>query len=147
MSSPLVGTPIVSRKRLDEVLIWMVDNERNYCCGSIEIHNGGGAAETILCGTVVADATLSDSSDPLDLQPDFDDAITINDKPVIIPAGQSRDVAALIRGPALVCFDGLVRTSDDESDASLKGRLDAMLAQGVKFKRIPSVTQTSDLNG
>jgi hypothetical protein len=144
-NNPLVGSRILSKKFLHDMLVWMVDNERNYCCTSIEIHNSTGADVVYDIGTIVADADLSDNATPANLQPAFDDAILLERKTV--PAGESRDFPALVRGPALVNFDELVRTSDSETDSHLAGRCDALIAQGIRFVREPATKSTVDLNG
>lgn len=144
MSNPLIGTKKASKRLLSDMLVWLVDNERRYCCTSIKIANAGGSAVTKEIGTVVADATLGDNAEPTGMHPAFKDAITM--ERVTIPAGESREVPALIRGPAIVNFDELERASDAENDATLMGRLDEMIKQGVVFIRQPAVTEVSDLD-
>lgn len=123
----LVGTPKTSGKTLSEVIIREWDESLNR--SSIKL-----AAGTYLIGQVIGAATKGDSS--LGTEPAFTDAICLEN--ITVPAGQNWDVAALVRGPALCNFDGIVRNPSNETDAALVTRLANLVAQGIVFYREPT---------
>ncbi len=140
----LIGTPITFGKLEQDLLIWMADNSREYCCTGIKITNATGDPVKHTVGDIVTSATLSDSSDPKTQQGDFTDALLL--KNITVPANDSVDVRALVRGPALVNFDAVTKTSPSESDASVRSRISNLVAKGIAFVRQPLVSTTPDLN-
>jgi hypothetical protein len=140
----LVGTPITFGALEQDVLLWMMDNSREYCYTAIRLTNATSAAVKHKPGEVIASATLAPSADPKTQQGAFTDALLMQN--VSVPANGVADVRALVRGPAICNFDAVVRSSDSETDAQLRTRLANLVANGVQFIREPSVQSTVDLN-
>lgn len=136
----LVGTPLTSKKKIDDLVLWEV--EQRYTRTSVEVTGGDGNTE-LLIGSVITNATTSISADP-GYQPSFSDVLCLEN--VTVEYGEVREVIALVRGPALVNLDEVVRTTN-ESDADLKTRLADLIAQGVRFVREPVEQTTLSLDG
>lgn len=140
----LVGTPIVFSKLEQDVLLWMVDNEREYCYTAIKLTNNTGAAVTYRPGKVITSATLADGADPKTIQGDFTDALLM--QTVVVPANSTANARAIVRGPAICNLDAVEKTSDGETDASVIARVANLVAKGIQFVREPSVRSTPLLN-
>lgn len=141
---PLIGSPITWPKLEQDVLYWMADNSREYCYTAIKITNATDADVKHHPGEVIASATLSDSADPKTQQGDFTDALLMEN--VVVPANSYMDCRALVRGPAIVNFDAITKTSDGESDASVRSRIANLVGKGIQFIRQPQVRSTLNLN-
>lgn len=141
----LIGTPLTIHRLESDLVIWMADNSREYCCTSIKLTNATSAAVEHKVGEVVASATLSSNADLKTLQGDFTDALLL--KHCYVPANSTLDVPALVRGPARVNFNEVERTSADETDASVRSRIANLVAKGVQFVLEPAVQTAVDLNG
>lgn len=139
----LVGKPITFGKLEHDVLVWMVDNEREYCYTAIRLTNATGAAVKHTPGEVIAGATLSPNADPKTQQGDFTDAVLMQN--VSVPANDTADVRAVVRGPCILNLDAIVRTAN-ETDAQLRTRLANLVAKGVQFIREPLKKTIPNLN-
>ena len=89
-------------------------------------------------GQVIAAATPGAQSEGL--VPDPTSAIVC--EKITVPAGQTWDIAALVRGPCLVNFDQIVRVAGTgadglETDAELATRLEGLSDQAIRFVREP----------
>lgn len=142
----LVGTSLALGKQLHDVLLWEVGGQHagEYTRSAIKYTNSSGNDVTIDIGTIIADATESDLVDT-DLEPAWTDALTV--ARVTIPDSESRDIPVLVRGPAIINLDEIVRTSEEESDASVIARCDQLIAQGIRIVRHPANNEIPDLNG
>ena len=133
MGRPLVGETVTSKKNIHDVLLWEL--EQRYCREPIELTEG-----EYEIGEVIAGATLGASS--VGAVPEITDAICLEG--VTIPSGETWEVKALARGPALVNMDEIVKATEDETDAALRTRLANLCEQGIKFVREPVVQSTPD---
>jgi hypothetical protein len=133
---PLVGDPISDKKRLDELILEEWDPR--YSRTAVELTAG-----TYEIGEVLVNKTVGDSV--VGAQPSFSDSICIEN--ITVPASETWEVAALVRGPALLNLDAVKRASDNESDSALITRLADLLAQGVRFVREPVYSTVTDTDG
>lgn len=141
----IVGTAIRRPRQEQDLVLWINDNERNYCCTIIEYPNATSADIEVPVGKVVDNAhtILADFATPAALQPTFDNGIVL--KRTIVPPGGA-DVEVLVRGPAILNFNEVERASANESDAALTTRLSVLVSQGIRFTKHPPVTSTPDLD-
>ena len=134
--NPLIGTPVASKKVISDLILW--EAEPRYCRGAVDLPAG-----TYEIGQVLANETPAAASGAAGAQPTYSDVLCLEN--IVIASGQTREVAALLRGPALVNMDEVVRTTN-ETDAALRTRLADLIAQGVRFVREPAVQSTLDLD-
>ena len=132
MPGPLVGTPVIDKKRIDDLILW--ECEQRYTRTTITLPAG-----TYEIGEVATNETVG--AHAIGAQPSFSDVLIIEN--ITVPSGENWEVNALVRGPALLDFDEVVRVTD-ETDAALRTRLADLLAQGVRFVRQPVYTEESD---
>lgn len=135
--NPLVGTAVTDKKTLGELLLKEWDER--YCREAVDLPAGD-----YEIGDVILNETVSAGSSH-GLSPTFSDVICLQN--IVIPDGETREVAVLARGPALVNMDAVTRANDSESDADLRTRLADLKNQGVRFVREPAVQSTPDLFG
>jgi hypothetical protein len=135
--NPLVGAAITDKKKLSDLILW--EPEPRYSRCAIDLGEG-----TYEIGDVFTDESPATASSAANLQPTFTDVICLEN--ITIPAGETREVAVFVRGPALLNMDAVTRTSDAESDSSLKTRLADLAAQGIRFVREEVVTSRPSLD-
>lgn len=135
--NPLVGTAQTSKKRLSDLILWEL--EQRYTRTAVDLPAG-----TYEIGEVLLNESQATGS-AHGAQPSFSDVLCLEN--VTVPTGETREVAVLARGPALVNLDEVVRATENETDADLITRLADLLAQGVRFVREPAVQSTPDLWG
>jgi hypothetical protein len=135
--NPLVGTKVTSKRRVEDLVLWEI--ERKYCRTAVDLSAG-----TYVVGQVLTNESPAASSAAAGHQPTFSDVLCLQN--LTIPSGQTREVAVLARGPALVNLDEVERATTDESDADLKTRLADLIAQGVRFIRETAINEDSDLD-
>lgn len=133
MGRSLVGTPVEDKTRLSELILDEYDPR--YCRLPIELTAG-----TYEIGEVAVNATIGDSANGAG--PSTSDAIILEN--VTVPATETWEVPALVRGPAILNLDAVVRSSDTESDADLITRLGDLTTRGVVFVREPSFNEETD---
>lgn len=133
MPRTLVGEPIVDKSRIDDLILWEV--EPRYCRHSVTLPAG-----TYQIGEVLLNETVGASA--VGAQPTFSDVICLEN--VTVPASENWEVPALVRGPALLNMDAVIRSGPSETDGQLRTRLADLLAQGVRFVREPVYHETAD---
>ena len=127
MARTLVGTPVVSKTTVDDLILWEL--ERRFTRHSIDLDAG-----TYVIGEVIVDAMNDIADDAVGKGPAFTDALILEN--IVVPYGETISVPCLCRGPALVNLDAVVRTTN-ETDDNLKTRLGDLIGQGVRFVREP----------
>lgn len=132
----LAGERRISPRRVEDLVLW--EAEPRYCRTSVVIEG----PLVLEVGTVLVDAVPSASA-AAGLQPAFSDSISLRN--VTIGSGETAEVPALVRGPALLNLDEVVRATSSENDTDLKTRLADLRAQGVRFVRDPQHTNDSPL--
>lgn len=129
----LIGTPVTDKKRIDDLILKEFDPRYNRTTVQL-------TAGTYEIGQVLVDKTVGTEAQYA--QPTFSDVLCCEN--VTVPSGETWDVAVLARGPALVNFDAVKRSSDSETDSQLRTRLADLLSQGVRFVREPVHQEESD---
>lgn len=138
--NPVVGERVVSPKRVQDLVLW--EAEQRYTRTAVVLEGG-----EYKIGEVLVDAWPQSEDSAHGAQPTFTDAICLENVTIEDDSVSTREVAVLVRGPALVNMDEIERTSDAETDDQLRTRLADLLAQGVRFVREPAVREESDLWG
>ncbi len=133
MPRPLAGTPVVDKKKVHDLVLWEI--EKRYTRTAVKLTTGEYEIGEILVNPAAADEVVGS-------QPTFSDAICLEN--ITIEAGDGEvSVPVLVRGPALLNLDEIVRADDDETDAELITRLLDLRNQGVRFVREPVEFTTS----
>lgn len=131
--NPLVGAAVESPARLSDLILWECDPRYTRTCVGL-------SAGTYVIGEILANESPSTVS-AHGGQDTFSDVLCLEN--IVIPNGETREVAALVRGPALANLDAVKRVSDEETDAEVITRLADLIAQGVRFVHEPAVQTTS----
>lgn len=130
----LGGDSVTDKRRVQDLVLWEI--EQRYTRTAVDLPAG-----TYVVGQVLTNETPATASSAVNLQPSFSDVLCLEN--LTIPEGETREVGALARGPALVNLDEVERANDSETDSALKIRLADLIAQGVRFVREP-VEQNDD---
>ena len=133
--NPLALAPVQDEGRVEDLILWEV--EPRYCRTAVGLPAGDYEIGEVLLNETAS--TISGHG----AQASFSDVLCIEN--IVIPNGETREVAALVRGPALVNLDAVVRATAEETDADLITRLADLIAQGVRFVREPAIQSTPSL--
>lgn len=134
MPRPLVGTALTSKKSVHDLILWEI--EKRYTRHAISL-----AAGTYEIGEVITNATLAPEAGLAGQSPGISDVLCLEN--ITVATGDTVSVKALVRGPALVNFDEVVRTPG-ESDADLATRLGDLTTRGVRFVRETAIQTETD---
>lgn len=132
MPPALVGSPVVKGKTVDDLIL--AEYDQRYCRTAIHLPAG-----TYVIGQVVVDANAIESAAEVGAAPSYTDVLCLEN--ITVPTDEHYEVACLCRGPALVNLDAVKRTTN-ETDANLIIRLADLIAQGIRFVRIPALRST-----